>query len=141
MAGVEGELAAATATGTAAATATARPAASAAPAPAERWVPGVLRLYAWTFLMLLSPAVASMAAWRAGLVDPSSPLPAVAAFLLLGTFAFLAHRSYERARRRLRDEPGLRGRWLVENAWWIVVAACMLPLLAGTLAVALLLLR
>lgn len=95
---------------------------------AQPVAPGIGAMTAWYLVALCGTNVAlSVFQW----IGVGRPWALALSLLLFLAAAVLCHRAYLRAKRALAKDPTLRGRWFVENAWWVLV----LPFFAGFLVV------
>jgi small-conductance mechanosensitive channel len=107
------------------------PGAPAAPeASAERrWAPRLGRMLVFTALMVVSPNLLQPIVFDLDEGARAASMLGVLALAVL--FGVLAHRDYVTARNAVRADPSLRGGWLVENAWWVVGLAFVVPVVVG----------
>lgn len=95
---------------------------------AQPVAPGIGAMTVWYLVALVGTnAALSLFQW----LGLSHAWALTLSFLLFLAAAVLCHRAYLHAKRALAEDPKLRGRWFVENAWWVL----LIPFVAGFLVV------
>lgn len=99
-----------------------------------KWAPGALPMVACTALMVFFMFFSSLVV---NLLMPDRPAAgAFVAFAGLVASAVLSHFYYRRAKEALAQDARLRGRWLVENSWWLLpILGLALPLVGIVTAI------